>query len=739
MSRLTPDRSELLSLLLDEVTGNEEAINIRQDFCRIKDVMMSTQTELRQQHYTGSRSEGLDLPGSDNDFMIDINNCLKVKVVQSVHEISNTPIYDEFLLCTENVKPGFALLRRIRQHTLMLNPMLEAGLKIINNVEYLGSDEFVRQCLHLSQIRQSETGVTSVRQGPSMEHRFPHDRPSEPGTDMVPSLHCCFWPNAAAEWTQRPRSFGWPTSDVISSIVDFGSHLVAVGHPESDTKFIEWRLSFSIAERTLVWSFNHVQMQCYAVLKVILKQFIKLKCSPQNQILCSYFIKTFLFWKYETTHLNFWCKSNFRECIIYLLREFSNCIHEGVIRHYFLPQFNLLSVKLTAEAQTELLHILYIVIQYDISIMNECKAMRNVWSKFLLANENQMKIINNIRKTNLLLNDELMMMLLGSLIDTLELPFDFSYMYKSAIDNFFMDLPSIAKVWLPHIDGKSILTALPSVRNNLESLFQQLRTSNQLRNHILKLPCKTCLKFLFLNYLCLETNIESVIRFHKGNRFVYIMQQISHVNAPFDVSTRQLWYAIMVLRTLDFNSTLSIVNQLLSSIPPYALYTKPTASPETKCIYVDKFLNSSCTQIERARVAWLMDICFDKCMTELLPLAIQIELYFSRVDSANFVYDRVVLSPYVIAYYLMFLCYHELGQYENRNRVLRQLIEIVNNREQCGSRRDFSYNIAGHCLLVTGQIDRARDMFNSTLLFRMTCLPLQGNCNSANWYITNFC
>ena len=136
---------------------------------------------------------------------------------------------------------------------------------------------------------------TASRQGPSMELRIMYRGVTDPGTDYVRCIRCTFWPNAALEWKQRPRHFGWPTSNDILSIVDFGCHLVAVGHPHSQKKSMEWRISFSIAERRLVWSFNHIQMQCYAVMKILLKEFIKVRCDPENQVLCSYFIKTFLF------------------------------------------------------------------------------------------------------------------------------------------------------------------------------------------------------------------------------------------------------------------------------------------------------------------------------------------------------------------------------------------------------------------------------------------------------------
>ena len=213
------------------------------------------------------------------------------------------------------------------------------------------------------------------RQGPSVENWINYQDESESGSDMVASIHCAFWPRDATEWIQRNRQFGWPTLDDISSVFNFGCHLVAVGHPKSKTGSLEWRISFSVAERTLVWSFNHVQLQCYALMKIILKQFIKIKCSPQNQVLCSYFIKTFLFWQYETKPLNFWQENNLRECLKYSLIEFSKCINIGVLKHYFFPTFNLLSIKLTPEAKKELMQLFDIVIQSDITIIRECKTL----------------------------------------------------------------------------------------------------------------------------------------------------------------------------------------------------------------------------------------------------------------------------------------------------------------------------------------------------------------------------
>ena len=261
----------------------------------------------------------------------------------------------------------------------------------------------------------------------------------------------------------RPRSHGWPAARDIASIVDFGCHLVAVGYPNSDTKLMEWRLSFSIAERILVWLFNHVQMQCYAVMKIILKEYVKKKCSEENQILCSYFIKTFLFWKFETTELTFWRKDNFGECMGYLLTEFYQCLLEGKIQHYFIPKFNLLSVKLTQEAQSELLQVYDQIIQSDIGILKKCETLQTVWSNFLKSDENQMSVLSNASRTAFLRTDKVVINELKKLYnnafsDYFNTSITLIYMFVSSKQSLYSLLPCLSDPFRSSDQGNSFCT-----------------------------------------------------------------------------------------------------------------------------------------------------------------------------------------------------------------------------------------------------------------------------------------
>ena len=277
MASWTSEMSVTLSLLLDEVVGTAEMVKTRQDFCKIYDHLTSS-IRTTAVYFTGSKAEGLQLPGSDEDYMFDINDELNIKVKHMMQDTHGS--FSQILhLCTANVPPGFAILRL---DTHCQDPLLLRISQGINGVPHLSSVLFMRECLH----NANQTNVTVSIQGPSLEMWGPYADKSGSGTDRVPSIHCPFWPSGAEEWIKRPRHYGWPTPRDIADITNFGCHLVPVSHPLSPHKDMEWRISFSVAERTLVWAFNHVQIQCYAMLKIIFKEFIKVKCVVRKTMYC---------------------------------------------------------------------------------------------------------------------------------------------------------------------------------------------------------------------------------------------------------------------------------------------------------------------------------------------------------------------------------------------------------------------------------------------------------------------
>ena len=493
MANWTPERSVTLSLLLDEVVGTAEMVKTRQEFCRIFDCLSSCVRNTAI-YYTGSKAEGLDLPGSDDDYMLDINDELNIKVVQTVRDTHDSSSRNIINVCTENVSPGFAILR-IDTHCQ--DPFLLRFSRRINGVPHLSSVLFMREILQ----NKDQTNAAVAIQGLSLETWNRYDDRSESGTDYVSSIHCPFWPTGAEEWIQRPRYYGWPTSSDIADITHFGCHLVPVGHPLSPRKDMEWRISFSVAERTLVWAFNHVQIQCYAMLKIILKEFIKVNCSPQNYVLCSYFIKTFLFWKFENTTTLFWPAENFRDCIIFLLVEFRQCIQEGLLKHYFYPRFNLLSVKLTRDAQKELLQLFGIIVQDDVSIIKACNTLGQVWSHLITTND--LDAISEMRNKNIVRNDECTIsyvsILLGNIME------HFAKISPQTFVSLF-GRPLASLMLKYYAWSSSILSLIPYPTNT--DMYKLHRHAN---NDILSIDISTC-KLWYAMVLLMKGDYTACLR-----------------------------------------------------------------------------------------------------------------------------------------------------------------------------------------------------------------------------------
>ena len=660
MSRWTPSHSVLLSMLLDDVIGTQEMIEIRKDKCRITDCVISAR--LGSKHYlTGSKAEGLDLPGSDDDIMIEINldRYKEIEVVEQEPSVPE-PCRHIFLMVTDNVHPGFTMLRSVTPTTdiVLLNTFQE-----IDGFHFLSS--YLLVCTALS-LHKGPCKSIKI-QGPSLEH-------TTLDQDTVNCIHCSFWPSGASEWVCRARSYGWPSLNLINKIVDFGFHLVPTGYPRSAMNMMEWRISFSIAEKYLVWSFNHTQMQMYAVLKLIQKEYIKVNCSTENYVLCSYFIKTFLFWKFEGTDKHFWRPENFRDCLKYLLTEFHTTIQLGTLKHYFIPTFNLLEVKLTRHAQIELLQLWDIVIQYDIKIIEQCQTLKQVWrefanrGKYLEISQNYVSpnkyALYELSKKYFVKNTEYIMRVLG------------------AVKFFVKDL-----------------------QNNLayDRLIESFTSYPD--------PANADFVSLLVKQICLVYIAKRYKRLPESNKSVYALIRLYNTCSP-DIASGKLLCAILFFTKGDYSTALITINKLLSSIPPYDFYkvcedTNCHVDNDAKILYADMFVNSKLGIARIARRSWLLQFHLPESAMLVMPLAIQSS------------HREVQLSPLTLASYLQFLCYHGLRQYDNRDRALRQLVEVVDNPELsgCDCIRYLEYYLAGHCLGFVGERARAREMFIKSYMY----------------------
>ena len=282
---------------------------------------------------------------------------------------------------------------------------------------------------------------------------------------------------------------------------------------------------------------------------------------------------------------------------------------------------------------------------------------------------------------------------------------------------------------------RQISETLPLVRHFLIASSQL--SLNQIICRILTIPTRTHLGNFVVKRLILEENIRASLVPNPGNRdLIHLHRLACNESLHFDTTTTEIWYAIAFLKKQYYASAVRLASQVLSSIPPYALYSKGccNTSADSRHLYADMFLGSDISILEKARMAWMFEIVFKSDMSEKLPLAFQIELYFSKTA-----HTYICVSAHMCLYYIMFLCYHELRQYDHRDRALRQLTEhtMGHSLSSVSIFCHHSFNIAGHCLLIAGDINRARYMFSTSQIFTSQ-LPLL-NSNSAAWYLRHFC
>nr|XP_022310868.1 uncharacterized protein LOC111116160 [Crassostrea virginica] len=293
---------------------------------------------------SGSIREGFRLDGSDIDTMYWLNDHRVIWYMsQSEHYYTET----KTLIHSDSSEspPGFTLL-------VLLTPTtkrnVQSALVPINDRLYISSSLFRQQ--------------TQLHHYPGSREHGPCESGEVRGVeyDIAWCFACDFWPPSADSWTNRCRS--WPNRAVADDIVRNGCHFVPIGNPLGLNEHEEWRISFSLAEHKLVHSMNHCQFLTYGLLKIFLKEVIDKQSEETNKLLCSYHMKTVVFWAIQQNVVPLWCPHNllmgFWVCFKLLLKW----VYEGICPNFFIPQNNLFLTKIHGSAQRclfLLLHGLY--------------------------------------------------------------------------------------------------------------------------------------------------------------------------------------------------------------------------------------------------------------------------------------------------------------------------------------------------------------------------------------------
>ncbi|XP_033114490.1 cyclic GMP-AMP synthase-like [Anneissia japonica] len=281
-------------------------------------------------------------------------------------------IYEQFPLVVRNQQRGNCLIAKENSHEplyVLLKVLDHMGLdeecrSLINNDGYLESEGFLDFYIRRLMI-EAHTDTPTIH-GPSAS--FPGTTTFvDKGTgrefevtvefDMVFCLKCESWPGNCFDYFTRKRLNDWPSRGLLESIHGLPFHVVPIGHHLSSTKNIEWRYSFSIVEKQLILGMPEPYVKCMIVLKALRNNYIKYSDSEKPTPFCSYYIKTACFWMCESvphdTYKNTVLISKVLDWLI-------DSYHKGKMRHYFIPQQNLirhLSVKCRDDVRAKLTEV----------------------------------------------------------------------------------------------------------------------------------------------------------------------------------------------------------------------------------------------------------------------------------------------------------------------------------------------------------------------------------------------
>ncbi|VDH98321.1 Hypothetical predicted protein [Mytilus galloprovincialis] len=202
------------------------------------------------------------------------------------HPVQRTEVFME----TDTDYPGFTRLRLIAAGERANPYVSNESILYTQTGLYLSTTNFVNFIKQFYNIRQNV-----LTHGPCLSDQ-------NQTVDIAFCLRSKYLPYHAMPWKLRYRR-QWPPNAIIDRIINYGCLLVPIGPRIMANCNLLWRISFSVAEKQLVHSFNFTQVLCYGLLKLTLKRIVNTNDDVKD-LLCSYFVKTALFWVSEEVDID---------------------------------------------------------------------------------------------------------------------------------------------------------------------------------------------------------------------------------------------------------------------------------------------------------------------------------------------------------------------------------------------------------------------------------------------------
>src|SRR6218665_1766646 len=312
------------------------------------------------------------VPFEDHDFACGSSSEFFIQPIRP--GIDNIDFFEikTFILAFTDKKPEFPYEVRHNADTIdcfLMEPYLYPSfvrLRPLGQLIY----KWDRKIFEFAQIDIKEVAVTakiyeskrknyqeSFKIGPA--RKYMNSKLGTFSANSVGAIWCPQWPNEAKAWPHRQRMSNWPTTDKIHEVVQNGCHIVDAKHPACRSDIHQCRISFSIAEVILLQSWTQVQQIVYHMIRFFAKrELIRKDCPKEDEVLCSYHLKTLMLWSCEEMSSEWWNSLSVIKICCNLLQKLSKWVKETRCPNYFIPQANLFHDRFNREIGNETINIL---------------------------------------------------------------------------------------------------------------------------------------------------------------------------------------------------------------------------------------------------------------------------------------------------------------------------------------------------------------------------------------------
>ena len=648
-----------------QAVGDEEEIAMRRTAIIVSDRLYNMMPIVAMnRRSTGSHREGLELQSSDIDILyyptdhhvvwdvtesLDYNFGKKTVILAEYQESIPGTVY----LCLLNVHPA--------NNSITTKSCME-----YNSSTYLNS------ALYLEGATGLFKGHTVFKHGPCQTNSVDGNE-----YDGAVGFAASKWSTQHTKhWLTRCEKFGWPQKKVLKSILSSGCHFVPIGskqsRQENDPNLqLEWRLSFNQAEQKLIDSFSHPQFLCYALLKRFLTEILNKNVKEEEKLLCSYFLKTALFWCIQTDPGHKWSRDNFYPCFWKCFKMLLQWVYTGYCPNFFIPENNLFVCTIVGANQERLFTQMY-----DLYCQREqCLAQSHSLSKIVY------KILANPTACTALSTEEC---------------FD-EYLHDAVLHHMMISINTLQNQELKY--NWETLYKVRSLKVSNMSNFEQVL----IHRHVLNLYNQIA----FVEQYCCNCGAQCKRNKQTYGKHKKVGERLLRLTAEFGCTTDPLYLALFLYNDGRFKCALNILDKT------------------SKRLYQDHMfywnVQNNKQAYKRTMTGQPKSVKIKEAMAYEIQIMMSMEFSELDVEIALLRESRLrrtlTISPYVFLRFLIFLCHHRLQSPLADHSLLEfhSLVHSDNGRYIVSYTRDIAWDILGICHHLAGNLDEAFLAYHTSL------------------------